>query len=148
MAAKFRQEMPPPGGYGGVEWSQKLAKAKLSGYRTFGLMAAIGIPAWTYFGYQTTKYRDVRREMTDARIAMEPLYAAEQHRMYLKQLRKNRDDENELMKDRPDWETGKWEGKALYHNKAGRFIPAPLEEYYAHSDALSAQRRYLDHMKH
>lgn len=42
--------------------------------------------------------------MRSARLAVYPMLLAERDREYLKQLRKNRDAEAELMKDVPGWE--------------------------------------------
>ena len=64
------------------------------------------------------------------------------------QMRQNRDDENELMKDRPDWETGMWKGKPLYHNVPGRFLVPPLEEYYAHARKWAIHDRVLEFHEH
>ena len=66
----------------------------------------------------------------------------------LRQLRENRDSENELMKDRPDWVTGTWRGKPLYHNVSGRFVSVPNEEYYAHAKPGSRMRREMEKLRH
>ena len=45
---------------------------------------------------------------------LEPLMAAESDRLILWQMRRNRDEENELMKDVQGWVTGTWFGEPLF----------------------------------
>lgn len=59
---------------------------------------------------------------------------------FLKQLRANRDEENELMKDVPNWKTGTLWGEPVYHNIANRFIMPSSEEFFAH---CSYRQKYL-----
>merc|ERR1711976_387600 len=140
--SRMKQEMPPSGGYGGIDWAAKGGRQRISGKGTFALMGLCVGVAWVGFAYERKMKVRAQLETMDARNALEPLYLAEQHRLMLRQLRQNRDDENELMKDRPDWETGKWKGKPLYHNIPGRFILPPSEEYFAHTHKMSAYERY------
>ena len=51
---------------------------------------------------------------------------------YLKRLRANRDEENELMKDVPGWKTGTLYGQPVYHNVRDRFIEPSHKEFLAH----------------
>lgn len=67
---------------------------------------------------------------------------------FLKQLRDNREEENELMKNVPGWETGKWQGEPVYHNKAGRFPQVHPEEYYAHNRWAEMYDRVFEKRKH
>lgn len=53
-------------------------------------------------------------EDDEGRQALEPLLEAEQDRLLMWQVRRNRDEENELMKDVPGWVTGTWFGQPLY----------------------------------
>ena len=50
----------------------------------------------------------------------------------LRQLRINRDEETELMKDVVGWKTGTLFGEPVYHNLRDRFIYPSTEEYFAH----------------
>ena len=72
---------------------------------------------------------------------------AERDREYLRQLRKNRDYEAELMKDVPGWEVGTWFGQKVYKTTpdneldrvsklefyaGARPYYAKVEQYYKH----------------
>ena len=67
---------------------------------------------------------------------------------YLTFLRKNRDEENELMKNVPGWETGKLNGEPVYHNLNGRFPVVHPEAYFAHTSRKDAEDRYFEHRRH
>lgn len=67
---------------------------------------------------------------------------------YLTQLRKNRDEENELMKNVPGWETGKLNGEPVYHNVNDRFPVVHPEAYYAHNKWGAMYDRYYERRKH
>ncbi|KAK3097747.1 hypothetical protein FSP39_012780 [Pinctada imbricata] len=76
-------------------------------------------------------------ELKDSYIALEPLFTAEDDREIMKIKRRNRDMENELMKNVPDWETGTLWGTPIYYNKKMRYeIPESFAELNAHSPAL------------
>ena len=48
-------------------------------------------------------------------MALAPLLQAERDRAYIKQVKANRDAEEELMADVEGWETGKWFGQPVYY---------------------------------
>lgn len=52
--------------------------------------------------------------MRSSRHALMPLLFAERDREYLKQLKRNRAEEDNLMKNVRGWETGTWFGKNIY----------------------------------
>ena len=54
-----------------------------------------------------------------ASLAITPLMLAERDREFLKQLRKNRDAEEKLMKDVEGWEVGTFYGHKVYKVKSG-----------------------------
>lgn len=55
-----------------------------------------------YLNYKQIKRHEI--EMRSAKMAIYPMLLAERDREYLKQLRRNRDAEAELMRDVPGWE--------------------------------------------
>lgn len=55
-----------------------------------------------YLTYKQIKKHEI--EMRSSKMAIYPMLLAERDREYLKQLRRNRDAEAELMKDVPGWE--------------------------------------------
>ena len=57
---------------------------------------------------------------------------AETDRILLWQMRRNRDEENELMKDVPGWVTGTWFGENVFKSNPNLeewIQPTPLEIY-------------------
>ncbi len=69
------------------------------------------------------------------------------HRRYLRQLRKNRDEERELMKDVEGWEVGKWKGEPVYWNQE-RFPVIHPEEYWAHNSFWDKLGRMYEKLNH
>ncbi|KAK2163434.1 hypothetical protein LSH36_79g02039 [Paralvinella palmiformis] len=148
MASNFRQDMPPPGGYSGIEWARRAPRRGFGGYATFGIYAGISVVGLTlhYFSLQNRKKDEL--EMREGRIAIHPLILAERQRMFLKQLRKNRDEENELMKSVPGWETGTLWGEPVYHNLVDRFPWVNPEEYFAHASPKDMYDRIYEKRHH
>jgi NADH dehydrogenase (ubiquinone) 1 alpha subcomplex subunit 13 len=74
---------------------------------------------------------------------LEPLLVAERDRLMLWQMRRNRDDENELMKDVPGWVTGTWFGKPIYKTNPNQdtWIEPTFVDMYPHT-------RHRDMLKH
>ncbi len=66
----------------------------------------------------------------------------------MKQLRANRDEERELMKNVEGWEVGKWNGEPVYWNEASRFPLVHADEYYAHAPLRAANRRLTEKVYH
>lgn len=81
--------------------------------------------------------RKIKREeieMRSSRHALMPLLFAERDREYLKQLKRNRDEENDLMRNVPGWETGTWFGEKIFKTLPEDTLVDPIfKEYYAHA---------------
>uniref|UniRef100_A0A4W5RS80 NADH dehydrogenase [ubiquinone] 1 alpha subcomplex subunit 13 n=1 Tax=Hucho hucho TaxID=62062 RepID=A0A4W5RS80_9TELE len=81
-ASKVKQDMPPPGGYGPVDYKRNLPKRGLSGYS----MLAIGVGVMCFGYWRLFKWNRERRrlqiEELEARIALLPLLQAEQDRRW------------------------------------------------------------------
>jgi len=144
----FMQDMPPRGGYGPIQWARVVGKKPMRGYTIFGIFAAVTTLAWIGYFIEEDGKKKLRLEMNDGRLAIYPLLLAEEQRLYLKQLRANRDEENELMKNVPGWETGKWNGEELFHNLNKRFPVIHPEAYYAHAHPYELYDRYFERRKH
>jgi len=86
--------------------------------------------------------------MNDGRLALSPLLLAEEQRAYLRQLRANRDEENELMKNVPGWKTGTLYGEPVFENLNDRFPVVLPEAYYAHAPYSHMYDRYFERTKH
>lgn len=84
-------------------------------------------------------------EQTGASLALYPLLLAEQDREYLKQLRRNRDEERDLMKNVEGWKVGTWYGEPIYHlSKEDDALFRPtFAEYYVHASFSDYKRRGL-----
>ncbi|XP_078412249.1 NADH dehydrogenase [ubiquinone] 1 alpha subcomplex subunit 13 isoform X2 [Cetorhinus maximus] len=81
-AIKVKQDLPPPGGYGPVDYKRNLPRRGLSGYSMFGL--GIGV---LLFGYWR-------------------LFSWNRERRTLRLLRENLEEEAKIMKDVPGWKVG------------------------------------------
>ncbi|KAG8454896.1 hypothetical protein GDO86_001212 [Hymenochirus boettgeri] len=79
-ASKVKQDMPPPGGYGPVDYKRNLPRRGLSGYSMFAL--GIGVMAFGY--WKIFKWNRERRrfqiEDFETRVALLPLFQAESDR--------------------------------------------------------------------
>lgn len=133
--SRYVQDMPPEGGYAPFEYKRRPLKPILNTKLLVGGYLAISAAA--YYVYHLTA-KEIEREgieMRSCRNVMLPVLMAERDRMYLKQLRKNRDDEAKLMADVPGWVVGTWYGEPIYktHPKSKWFNPI-MEEFYAHTD--------------
>ncbi|CAD5125631.1 DgyrCDS13831 [Dimorphilus gyrociliatus] len=148
MASKIRQEMPPEGGYKEVQWKRVMPKAHWSGYRTFLAFAAINGAAWFAYKWQMAYEAKRRLDENDARVALTPLLQAERDRMFLRQMRKNRDEEVAVMKDVPGWKVGTLWGEPIFHNLAERFPVVMGEEIYMHSRKADLEDRFYERRRH
>ncbi len=71
----------------------------------------------------------------EARVCLEPLLAAETDRLLLWQIRRNRDEENALMKNVPGWKTGTWFGEPVFKTNANfdKWVWPRFQDIYAHT---------------
>ncbi|KAG7300261.1 hypothetical protein JYU34_015831 [Plutella xylostella] len=130
-----KQDLPPPGGYKPIPYKRIPAKQFFSGYAM--IAGYLGITAGAaYLYYQNMKMVQKHEiEMRSSKMAIYPMLLAERDREYMKQLRRNRDAEAELMRDVPGWEVGTWYGERVYKNEPeDKFIEPIFHEYYAHTD--------------
>lgn len=97
-----------------------------------------------YLYYLTLKeVKAVELEMKGTSLAIYPLLLAEKDREYLKQLRRNREEERELMKNVEGWKVGTWYGEPIYRlKKEDDPLFKPLfAEYYVHASFQDFKRR-------
>ncbi|KAM8961914.1 NADH dehydrogenase [ubiquinone] 1 alpha subcomplex subunit 13 [Pelodytes ibericus] len=123
-ASKVKQDMPPPGGYGPVDYKRNLPRRGLSGYSMF----AVGIGV-LFFGYWSIfRWNRERRrfqiEDLETRVAILPLLQAETDRRVLRQMRLNLEEEAKIMKDVPGWKVG----ESPFHTE--RWVTPTLNELY------------------
>ncbi|KAK2098175.1 NADH dehydrogenase 1 alpha subcomplex subunit 13 ndufa13/GRIM19 [Saguinus oedipus] len=123
-AAKVKQDMPPAGDYGPIDYKRNLLRRGLSGYS----MLALGIGTLLYRYWKIIKcnreHRRLQIEDFEARIPLMPLFQAETDRRILHMLRENLEEEAIIMKDVPGWKVG----KSVYNTT--RWLPPLLVELY------------------
>ncbi|KAM7134667.1 NADH dehydrogenase [ubiquinone] 1 alpha subcomplex subunit 13 [Macrochelys suwanniensis] len=123
-AVKVKQDMPPPGGYGPIDYKRHLPRRGLSGYSLF----AIGIGSLLLGYYNLVKWNRERRRLLiedlETRIALLPLLQAETDRRTLRLLRENLEEEAKIMKDVPGWKVG----ESVFHTD--RWVPPTADELY------------------
>merc|ERR1719347_1927732 len=61
-------------------------------------------------------------ELKSSDLALTPLMLAERDREFLKQCRRNRDAETELMANEEGWEVGTWYGHPIYKTTGDKWI--------------------------
>ncbi|KAM3866298.1 NADH dehydrogenase [ubiquinone] 1 alpha subcomplex subunit 13 [Diretmus argenteus] len=123
-ASKVKQDMPPPGGYGPIDYKRNLPKRGLSGYSMFGI--GIGVMLfgyWRLFKWNRERRRLQIEEM-EARVALMPLMQAELDRRTLRIIRENLEEEAILMKDVPGWKVG----EKVFHTE--RWVSPLSSELY------------------
>jgi len=141
----FRQEMPPPGGYGKIFVQRTYPRIHSKLGKRVALATAIGVICG-YYKYRAFNARHVRClvEQNDVRIVMSGFLAAERDRIWLNRLRKHRNEERDLMKDVPGWRTGTFYGEPIYYTMPPEMWWDPTElEMTAH---LSNYRMYRNNM--
>ncbi|XP_065434657.1 NADH dehydrogenase [ubiquinone] 1 alpha subcomplex subunit 13 [Chrysemys picta bellii] len=123
-AVKVKQDMPPPGGYGPIDYKRHLPRRGPSGYSLF----AIGIGSLLLGYYNLIKWNRERRRLQiedlETRIALFPLLQAESDRRTLRLLRENLEEEAKIMKDVPGWKVG----ESVFHTD--RWVPPTTDELY------------------
>ncbi|KAF5401182.1 NADH dehydrogenase [ubiquinone] 1 alpha subcomplex subunit [Paragonimus heterotremus] len=130
----YKQEMPPPGGFSPINVLGKAPKRPINGFLTIAGLYACTFVGLSYQSWLKNKLAERDREEEEVRIALSPFVFAEQERMYLKQIRRNRDYEKELMADVPGWKVGHWHDVPVYHNPRGLWCDPSVDEFYAHTN--------------
>lgn len=81
-------------------------------------------------------------ELRSASFAIYPMLLAERDREYLKQLRRNRDEESKLMANVEGWKTGTWYGEPIYFTQPKDTLIHPRgHEYYVHASYKEFSKR-------
>ncbi|KAF8795700.1 hypothetical protein HNY73_000167 [Argiope bruennichi] len=80
-AEGFRQEMPPKGGFAGVQWQRIPLKKPWSGLKLFTVWAVVTAASYKVYFENIRLRRRLRRENEELTVAIEPLLIAERDRM-------------------------------------------------------------------
>ncbi|CAG9768858.1 unnamed protein product [Ceutorhynchus assimilis] len=132
--AQIKQDMPPEGGYRPIHFKRIPCKTFFSGAAIIG--GYVGMTAGAAYIYYLNYGAVFRRELEvkGGSLAIYPMLLAERDRAFLKQLRRNRDEERELMKNVPGWKVGTWYGEPVFVGpEADKFHNPSISEYYVHS---------------
>ncbi|XP_072938439.1 NADH dehydrogenase [ubiquinone] 1 alpha subcomplex subunit 13 [Epargyreus clarus] len=137
-----KQDLPPPGGYKPIPYKRIPAKQYFSGYAWFAGYIGMTVVSAYLFNITQKKIHKNEIEARSAKLAIYPMLLAERDREYLKQLRRNRDAEAELMHDVPGWEVGTYYGERVYKLVPPDALVEPIfHEYYAHSSPFEWFKR-------
>ncbi|XP_056644308.1 NADH dehydrogenase [ubiquinone] 1 alpha subcomplex subunit 13 [Diorhabda carinulata] len=139
---EFKQDMPPPGGYKPIHFKRVPAKTFFGGWAIIGgyLGMTAGAAYLYYLNVKAVKAREL--EMRCVSLAIYPMLLAERDREFLKQLRRNRDEERELMKNVEGWKVGTWYGEPIYKTKPTDHLVDPMFfDYYVHSSYKDCSTR-------
>lgn len=134
MATPPIQDLPPEGGYSQINFKRVQLKPILSAKLLFA--GYLAVSAGAVYMYYLTDRKITREEieMRSCRNVLLPIVIAERDREYLKQIRRNRDEEKRLMANVPGWEVGTWFGDPIYKTtKQGEWIDQSYEEFYCHT---------------
>lgn len=141
MATPPVQDLPPTGGYNPISFKRVQLKPILSA-RLLAL-GYVTISAGAMYIYYLTDKKVTREEveMRSCRNVLLPIVMAERDREYLKQIRRNRDEEAKLMANVPGWKVGTWFGEPVYKTiKEDTWVDPGINEFYGHC----ARKYFLD----
>lgn len=128
------QDMPPKGGYQSIPFARVPAKKYFKGWQLFAAYAGFTTVGLSLYYLNCKENHRNEVEMRGARNVIYALLLAERDREYLKQLRRNRDEEAALMKDVKGWEVGTWYGEPVFKTlPKDKLIDPTFEEFYVHS---------------
>ncbi|XP_011495087.1 PREDICTED: NADH dehydrogenase [ubiquinone] 1 alpha subcomplex subunit 13 [Ceratosolen solmsi marchali] len=135
------QDMPPAGGYSSITYERIFLK------KFFKRSVALAFFVWGvgcvgyYYSYRF-KFRTLA-EINGARNVLFATLVAERDRAYLKQIRKNRDFEREVMKNVPNWVVGTYYGEPIYKTLVDKYRREDCKEVFSFTDLYSYL--YLNH---
>uniref|UniRef100_A0A8D8WI04 NADH dehydrogenase [ubiquinone] 1 alpha subcomplex subunit 13 n=1 Tax=Cacopsylla melanoneura TaxID=428564 RepID=A0A8D8WI04_9HEMI len=133
-SATIKQDLPPEGGYRKLDFKRVPAKQI---WRWWSIIPAyIASTSIAYYLWRTTRAEIWARDLENqtATLAIMPIVIAEKDRALLKNLRRIRDEETELMKNVEGWETGTLFGEKIYKTQSDDEFRLPcLNEYYVQS---------------
>ncbi|XP_011870486.1 PREDICTED: NADH dehydrogenase [ubiquinone] 1 alpha subcomplex subunit 13 [Vollenhovia emeryi] len=141
------QDLPPKGGYGPIQTERVKLRSILGAKSTIGLFVGTSVVGFYlyYLNHKLVRHQEV--EKRSARMAIFPALIAERDRSVLKQMRRNRDAEGELMKNVDRWEVGTYYGEPIFYLDNENHYREPLFwEHFAHSDPSKVRERYERHL--
>lgn len=141
------QDMPPDGGYSRIHFKRVPLKPILSSKLLFGGYVSVSLAALYMYYLTDKKINREEVEMRASRHAIFPLLQAERDRAYMKQVRRNRDEEAKLMANVPGWVVGTWFGEPVYKSiPKDTWIDPLILEFYVHTDPKYYKERVELHL--
>uniref|UniRef100_A0A2M4C2Q1 NADH dehydrogenase [ubiquinone] 1 alpha subcomplex subunit 13 n=1 Tax=Anopheles marajoara TaxID=58244 RepID=A0A2M4C2Q1_9DIPT len=136
------QDLPPKGGYQNIPFARVPAKTYFRGWQMIAGYAGISTVGLYLYWLNVKENHRNEIEMRSARNVIYPLLLAERDREYLKQLRRNRDEEADLMKNVEGWEVGTWYGEPVFKTlPKDKLVEPTFQEFYVHTDYKSMAKR-------
>jgi NADH dehydrogenase (ubiquinone) 1 alpha subcomplex subunit 13 len=108
-----------------------------------------GVTAGSAYLYYLNCLQNEREtiEMRSGKMALYPLLFAERDREYLKQIRRNRDEEADLMKNVPGWKVGTWYGEPVFKTiPKDTIVDAHWQDFCAHASTKKMTDRSYFHL--
>lgn len=147
MATPPIQDLPPEGGYSSIPFKRVPLKPLFSGKLLFAGYIAVSAGAWYMYYLTDKKLQREEIEMRSCRNVMLPIVTSERDREYLKQIRRNRDEEAKLMANVPGWKVGTWFGEPIYKTlPPNEWVDPIYNEFYCHTDKKYWKERAM--MRH
>ena len=141
------QDLPPKGGYAPYQIERIHLRNVIGGKTGIGIFLACTFTGC--YGYYLT-YKGIKKndiEMRSSRLAITPLLYAERDRSLLKQMRRVRDEESDLMKNIPGWEVGTFFGEPIFHTiPKDEYVEPTLQELVAHTHPNEYDAHVYRHM--
>jgi len=136
--------MPPTGGYRPITFDRIPVKKLFNGYAMIAGFVAMTTGSFILYKINFNRVRRDQVEVNDAKLALRPFILAERDREYLKQLRINRDEEAELMKNVPGWKVGTLYGEPIYKTlPKEEWYDVTGDEYYVHAHPAEQDKKKL-----
>ncbi|XP_065670988.1 NADH dehydrogenase [ubiquinone] 1 alpha subcomplex subunit 13-like [Hydra vulgaris] len=103
----YKQDLPPPGGYPKLSFTQNLPKRGITGVTLMAAGLGVMVVGFSFVIKGNRKRRELGKEKMNARLSILPVLLAEQDRGILRRLKENFEAEKIIMKDVEGWEPGK-----------------------------------------
>ncbi|CDZ98719.1 NADH:ubiquinone oxidoreductase, B16.6 subunit/cell death-regulatory protein [Phaffia rhodozyma] len=114
---KYRQDMPPPEGFGSIKYKRSLPYKGPSGIAIFGGLGLLMGVGWYRLIGGLRERKELHRENMQSRINLLPFLLAEMDRDMYRRQQASLARERIIMKDVKGWEVG----KSPYHTT--RYVP-------------------------
>jgi len=133
-ARPYKQDLPPKGGYAPITFKRIPAQQIMKDRWWLGAFIVYQTGALIYMKHALNQEKKLRVEERSVELALQPLLLAERDRGLIKFLKKQRDQEEDLFSDVPDWEVGTFYGTPVYKTVPDSLL---IHHYTGNSSKLS-----------